>query len=495
MRDAGRDRLVDWVRDWASAITRRVVAGAGGRRELSVIVVLAAVLGLDGADTGTVSATASNLITVFGINQTEVGLLASASMLVGAAATVPIGVLTDRVNRTRLLAVSIAFWTVAQLASAVSQSYLWLLIARMALGAVTATAGPTVASLVGDSFAARSRSRSYGYVLAGELVGTGLGFLVTGELTFWFGWRVGFAWLALPGAVLVWAAYRLAEPERGGHKHLQLSSDAAGEREEPDASAAEGLAARAAEERQVQPRDDLVLDSDPTDRSVWWAVKYVLRVRTNVVLIIASTLGYFFFSGFRTDALLFATQHYQTSKSVASTFVLIVGVGALAGVVAGGRTADGLLRRSHIRARIAVPIVALIGTVLAAAPAIATTSLVVALPLLTVAGGFYAATNPPLDAARLDIMHPRLWGRAEAVRTVLRNIGQGVAPTMFGIISEQAFGGGSQGLTYTFLLMLIPLLIAAALGMIALRTYPVDVATASASIDRAGAHPRTDTGK
>lgn len=66
---------------------------------------------------------------------------------------------------------------------------------------------------------------------------------------------------------------------------------------------------------------------------------------------------------------------------------------------------------------------------------------------------------------------------------------------MFGIVSEQVFGGGSQGLTYTFLVMLIPLLIAAALGVIALRTYPVDVATASASIDRAGTDPRTDSGK
>ena len=109
-----------------------------------------------------------------------------------------------------------------------------------------------------------------------------------------------------------------------------------------------------------------MLHSDPTDCSVWWAVKYVLRVRTNVVIIVASTLGYFFFVGLRSFAIIFATGHYGINKPTATVLILVIAVGALAGVFT-GRVADRLLRRGHIRARILVPAVSL----LAVAPVLA----------------------------------------------------------------------------------------------------------------------------
>lgn len=98
---------------------------------------------------------------------------------------------------------------------------------------------------------------------------------------------------------------------------------------------------------------------------------------------------------------------------------------------------------------------------------------------------FLGATNPPLDAARLDIIHPLLWGRAEAVRTVLRNISDAAAPILFGLLAQSVFGG-SSGLEYTFLLTLLALFAAAILVLtIGRRTYPRDVAAAAASLDRA----------
>ena len=49
-------------------------------------------------------------------------------------------------------------------------------------------------------------------------------------------------------------------------------------------------------------------------------------------------LGYFFFSGLRSFALLFTTTHYGLSKPVVSALTLVVRLGALAG---------GLPRRPH----------------------------------------------------------------------------------------------------------------------------------------------------
>jgi len=229
-------------------------------------------------------------------------------------------------------------------------------------------------------------------------------------------------------------------------------------------------------------------------------IRYVLRIRTNVIIIIASALGYFFFAGLRSFAILFTTSHYGLSKAVASPLVLAVGIGALAGVYAGGRIADRLLVKGYIRARILVPAVCLLAITPVLAVAIMTTSIWVALPLLTLGAALLGAANPAMDAARLDIMHPRLWGRAEGIRTVLRTLGEAAAPISFGFVSQYLFGGAHRaghatGLEYTFLVFLVPLLCAGLLALVALRTYPRDAATAAASakvIDAAASKPAYD---
>jgi hypothetical protein len=104
-----------------------------------------------------------------------------------------------------------------------------------------------------------------------------------------------------------------------------------------------------------------------------------------------------------------------------------------------------------------------------------------ALPYIVLAALALSAQNPPLDAARLDIMVPLLWGRAEGVRTFLRTLAQALAPVTFGGVSDYVFGGGRSGLQWTFVLMLIPLAGSAYFLFRALSTYPRDVATAAAA--------------
>ncbi|WP_079188974.1 MFS transporter [Streptomyces kebangsaanensis] len=467
---------------------QRVLHALGGAARARAVLVLGAVLGLDGADKGTVSAMAGPIEAAFRVGNTEIGLLASVVSLVSAVFTVPVGVLTDRVTRTRLLALSTSLWVAATALSAVSPSYTWLLVSRAALGAVTATAGPTVASLVGDFFPVGERARMYGPVLAGELVGTGVGFAVSGTVGSALGWRFAFWWLVVPGVLLVWAVVRLPEPARGGQGRLRSGQDDVSEvrgsgAEDVRTPAAEhNPAVRAVEAGGVPPHENLILHGDPRALPLGRAVRYVLRVRTNVVLIVASALGYFFFAGLRSFATLFTTHHYGVSTAVASTLILVVGVGAVAGVLLGGRVADRLLGRNRANARVLVPTVCLLALPLLVAPAVHTTNLALALPLLVCGTALLGAANPPLDAARLDIMHPFLWGRAEGVRTMLRTLGEAAAPTLFGWVSGQVLGG-PEALQYTLLLFLLPLVAAGALGLVAMRTYPRDVATANASAE------------
>jgi predicted MFS family arabinose efflux permease len=100
----------------------------GAPARARVLLILACVLGLSGADTATISATTGNLERAFGIGNTQVGLLVSVTALAGALGTIPVGVLTDRTRRTWLLAGSIACWATVTVLSALSVSYLWLML-------------------------------------------------------------------------------------------------------------------------------------------------------------------------------------------------------------------------------------------------------------------------------------------------------------------------------------------------------------------------------
>ncbi len=499
------------VRPLAETGWRRALDRVGGPARMQVILVLAAALALDGADKGTVSATAGNLESAFGVGNTDIGLLVTASTLTGALMTIPVGALTDRVNRTRLLSGSVMIWGAAMVMSAIAPSYLWLLLSRIALGAVTATAGPTVASLTGDYFPAADRARMYGFILAGELVGTGIGFGVSGFIASGIGWRYAFAWLAIPSVALAGVVWRLAEPARGGQSRLSEGQEHIPDEAEVEAQSPqerrrqeeEALrdshdtdTAKQMNKRNVRPYENQILSEDPADKSLWWAIKYVLRVRTDVIIIVTSALGYFYFAGIRTFAILFAREQYGVTKAVASAFLLVIGAGAIAGVFAGGRATELLTRRGVMTARVIVPAVVLLTIPIFLAPGFWTSTIWIAIPLLTIGAAFLGAANPPQDAARLDIIHPHLWGRSEGVRSALRQSMEAAGPLTFGFVSDRLFGGhvavggtGSSGaagtgraLSHTFILFLVVLIIAGGVVLIALRTYPRDVLTADESV-------------
>ena len=182
---------------------------------MRVVILLACILGLSAADASTVGASATELRNGLHITNTDIGLLVAVTSLVAALATLPFGVLAHRVRRTWVLGGVILMWGAAMLWSASVGDFGELLLARVFLGAVTAAAGPLVASLIGDYFLPSERGRIYGFILAGELIGAGFGFAVTGDIAT-LSWRAAFVILALPAFALAFLVFRLPEPERGG---------------------------------------------------------------------------------------------------------------------------------------------------------------------------------------------------------------------------------------------------------------------------------------
>src|SRR5207248_3259522 len=307
----------------------------------------------------------------------RVGLLSSVALLAGAVFTVPVGLLVDRIKRLPILSISIVLWSAASLFSAVASNYSSLLLTRLLLGAVTATAGPAIASLIGDYFPARERGRVYAYVLGGEIAGTAAGFIVSGSVASVITWRAAFLLLAIPGFFLARELYRtVPEPLRGGQSRLEPgaldfkqavtdsaarpSADAA-ESEEPQPTDTGDLAREAAARMGVEPDPALILKEDPRTLGLVPAVRYILSIPTNVLMIVSSSFGYFYFSGLSTFALLFVRGHYHASQAAAELALGLLVVGAMIGTLVSGRLTDAMVRRGALEGRVWVPAVSYIG--------------------------------------------------------------------------------------------------------------------------------------
>ncbi len=506
--------LMRAVRWFGRLLRGRVVELVGGPARARVIALFACVLALSSAQIATVGAVAPQLERSLHIGNTKIGLLNSVALLIGAVAVVPVGLLVDRARRIPLLAASIVLWSVATLLAAFAHSYSTLLLTRVGLGAVAATAGPAIASLTGDYFPSRERGRIYGYILGGEIAGTAAGFLVSGTVASVFSWRLAFALLALPGFFLARALWRtVPEPRRGGQSRLhpgaldlasaladahraadENDEDARAQREDRDRDLAREAAAR----RGFEPDPALVLESDPNGMSLGAAVRYILAIPTNVMLIVGSSLGYFFFAGLQTFVVVFVRGHYHASQATATLVLGLLVLGALAGTLASGPITDALVRRGSLQARVWVPALCYLGAAVLLIPGLLGSSLTPALWFDVAGATLISAANPPLDAARLDIMPSGLWGRAESTRTFLRSVAQAFAPLLFGAVADLVVGiepaqapigththgivssATGTGLQVSFLIMLSTL---AAAGVFLLRarfTYPTDVATAGA---------------
>ena len=490
-----------------TAARRQLNTAVGGPARVHAVVLLACVLALASADTATVGAAAAPLRRSLEISNTDIGLLVTVTALVGAAFSLPFGVLADRLRRTWILGFTLLTWGAAMLWSATASSFGQLLLTRACLGAVTAAAGPVVASLVGDWFPGAERGRIYGFILTGELVGAGVGFAVTGDIAA-LSWRAAFVILALPAFVLAWLIFKVPEPARGGSGALQPEPQAgpapSGQPEAGPAPAGQPEAGPAGEPGTAGPEHAAAshpaaapppdpaslarskgIQPDPrltglANRGMGFiaSVRYVLAVRTNVVLIISSACGYYFLTGVQTFGTEFVSGQYRVTQVFANLLLLVVGAGAVVGVLVAGPLSDMMLRRGHLDARITVAAIAATATTVLFIPALVTHSILTALPYVVLAGATLAAQNPPIDAARLDIMPSWLWGRAEGIRTFLRTAAQALAPVLFGAVSG-LFGGGTSGLRTTFAIMLLPLAASAFFLFHARRSYPSNLVTAA----------------
>jgi MFS family permease len=473
------------------------------------VALLSGSLALAAADQTIVGAVAPDLKAQLNVGNTQIGLLVTAAYILAAIGTVPFGILADRTHRVRLLAICALEWSASITLAGFADDYDTLLIAQLALGAGVGAAAPLVASLAGDIFPPAARGRALGFILAGEFTGAASGLLIAGEIAAFAPWRYSFWALALIGPVLAVALLtRLPEPTRGAQvapepsagqdgspdggtgQGTGESSYSSGSQPQSVTRAEHGLAA-AIHAAGIRPRERLVLREDPTGKPLSWAIRYVLAVPTNVVIIVTSALCYFYVAGVQTFAIVYLRGRFDASQELATVLLVVIGIGVIAGILATGHLSDRLIARGRLAARIGVGAVCFVVAIAAFAPGFLVGSLALALPLLFLGAAGLGGLNPPLDAARLDVVHFRLWGRAESVRAMCQNLIRASAPLIFGWLSvllaapgeshDAVQGGGAVGLGRAFLVLLGLFVVAATVLVTARRSYLRDVATAAAS--------------
>jgi len=168
----------------------------------------------------------------FQISDTQAALLIGAAFsLTYAIAGLPIARLADSRNRRNLVAICIAFWSLATIACGMAQSYVQIFIARLCVGIGEAGYGPATWSIVADSYPREKVAFGTSTLAIGAAVGTGLALFLGGSVLHFvqdlpsvalpFGilirpWQWAFIVVGLPG--LLWAAVVLTtrEPARRG---------------------------------------------------------------------------------------------------------------------------------------------------------------------------------------------------------------------------------------------------------------------------------------
>ncbi len=159
------------------------------------------------------------------LSDSQLGLLTGFAFAVFyVTAGIPIARLADRSNRRNIVAVSVGLWSFMTAISGFVQSYSQLLAARIGVGIGEAGGSPPSHSIVSDIFPPEKRASALAFYSTGVNLGILFGFLFGGWLNEFFGWRVAFMVVGVPGiilAIIVRATVR--EPVRGLIENKKVS--------------------------------------------------------------------------------------------------------------------------------------------------------------------------------------------------------------------------------------------------------------------------------
>jgi MFS family permease len=347
-----------------------------------------------------------------GLTDTEIGAM-EAALLLSFTVLAPIfGRLGDRYSRTRLMAVAAVIWSIATgLAAwvdrwpilppalklnlpffgvvALSSVALGLCGVRTMVGVGESSYSTITPTLIADYFPIQKRATVLGIFQAAIPMGFALGYVLGALLAHYFGWRIAFMLVGLPGLIIAIFVWRLQEPERGAR--------------------------------------DLPVEEPANESAVtasWWqTTRRILSTRDWLL----STAGYsaltFVLGAFATWATLMLARDKQMSETAAAVVLGVVTLLAgAAGTFGGGWIAD----RVAARRRDGYFLVCAISSLLAVVPA--AIALITHRPLFFLPAIFFAVmllftNNAPFHAILVNSVPPAIRASAVALNIVVIHAG------------------------------------------------------------------------
>lgn len=151
------------------------------------------------------------------LSDTQLGFLSGiAFALFYATLGIPIARLADRTSRTGVIAVCLAAWSGMTAVCGLAQNFWQMLAARIGVAIGEAGGSPPSHSLIADYFREHERATALGIFALGVPIGVMFGLFIGGWANEFFGWRITFMLVGLPGvalAIVVWLTVR--EPRKG----------------------------------------------------------------------------------------------------------------------------------------------------------------------------------------------------------------------------------------------------------------------------------------
>jgi DHA1 family multidrug resistance protein-like MFS transporter len=153
-------------------------------------------------------------ITDLGMGGIDLGILAASFALTRILLAGPLGSLSDKTGRKRVLVFSLLGFAIANIIYALAEDVIVMVIARALEGAVSAGFFPAANAFVSDMTMPKNRGIAMGYLSTGNMVGFVVGPVVGGALAQYLGIRLPFIIAALASLLTMFLLYVLIKEPR-----------------------------------------------------------------------------------------------------------------------------------------------------------------------------------------------------------------------------------------------------------------------------------------
>lgn len=187
------------------------------RHRALTLVMLVVVYALNFIDRQIVGILAVPIKTDLGLSDTQLGLMGGlAFALFYTGLGIPVAMLADRKDRTWIMTVALALWSLMTALSGLAQNFWQLFAARLGVGVGEAGGVAPAYSLISDLYPPAQRARALAIYSFGIPIGSASGIVFGGIIATLIDWRFAFLAVGIAGLVVA-PLFKLVvkEPERG----------------------------------------------------------------------------------------------------------------------------------------------------------------------------------------------------------------------------------------------------------------------------------------